>query len=81
MAAGRFADETFAVQIPQRKGPPIAFEKDEGVRGDTTAESIAKLKPAFDPAGSVTAANASSINDGAAALVIMSADKAKSLGV
>ncbi len=81
MAAGRFADETFAVEIPQRKGDPIRFDKDEGVRGDTTADSIAKLKPAFDPSGSVTAANASSINDGAAALVIMSADKAKALGV
>jgi acetyl-CoA C-acetyltransferase len=81
MAAGKFADEIFAVEIPQKKGASIRFDKDEGVRADTTADSIAKLKPAFDPAGSVTAANASSINDGAAALVIMSADKAKALGV
>jgi acetyl-CoA C-acetyltransferase len=81
MAAGKFNDEIFAVEIPQRKGAAIRFDKDEGVRADTTADSIAKLKPAFDPTGSVTAANASSINDGAAALVIMSADKAKALGV
>jgi acetyl-CoA C-acetyltransferase len=81
MQAGRFADETFAVMVPQKKGASIAFDKDENVRGDTTAESIAKLKPAFDPAGTVTAANASSINDGAAALVIMSAKKAKAMGV
>ncbi len=81
MAAGKFTDEIFAVDIPQKKGAPIRFDKDEGVRADTTADSIAKLKPAFDPNGSVTAANASSINDGAAALVIMSADKAKALGI
>ncbi len=81
MQAGKFATETFAVEIPQRKGAPVVFDKDENVRGDTTADSIAKLKPAFDPQGSVTAANASSINDGAAAVVVMSADKAKALGV
>jgi acetyl-CoA C-acetyltransferase len=78
---GRFDAEKFKVLIPQRKGEPIAFFEDENVRGDTTADSIAKLKPAFDPAGTVTAANASSINDGAAAVVVMSADKAKALGV
>jgi acetyl-CoA C-acetyltransferase len=80
-AAGKFAQETLAVEIPQKKGPAVKFDKDENVRGDTTADSIAKLKPAFDPQGTVTAANASSINDGAAALVVMSADKAKALGV
>jgi acetyl-CoA C-acetyltransferase len=79
--SGRFDAEKFAVRIPQKKGEPIAFTEDEGIRGDTTADSIAKLKPAFDPTGTVTAANASTINDGAAALVIMSADKAKQLGV
>ncbi len=78
---GRFDAEKFKVMIPQRKGDPIAFFEDETIRGDTTADSIAKLKPAFDPAGTVTAANASSINDGAAAVVVMSADKAKALGL
>lgn len=78
---GRFDAEKFAVKIPQKKGDPISFNEDENVRGDTTADSIAKLKPAFDPAGTVTAANASSINDGAAALVIMSADKAREMGL
>ncbi|MBL8860112.1 MAG: acetyl-CoA C-acetyltransferase [Planctomycetes bacterium] len=78
---GRFDAEKFKVMIPQRKGDPIAFFEDENVRGDTTADGIAKLKPAFDPAGTVTAANASSINDGAAALVVMSADKAKQMGL
>ncbi len=80
-AAGRFDAEKFTVKIAQRKGDPIAFTTDENVRGDTTADSIAKLKPAFDPNGTVTAANASSINDGAAAVVVMSAEKAKALGV
>ncbi len=79
-AAGRLDAEKFTVKIPQRKGDPIAFTTDEGIRGDTTAESIAKLKPAFQEGGTVTAANASQINDGAAALVVMSADKAKALG-
>ncbi len=80
-AAGKFDAEKFAVSIPQRKGDPIAFTTDETVRGDTTADSIAKLKPAFEATGTVTAANASSINDGASALVVMSADAAKKLGV
>lgn len=80
-AAGRLEAEKFAVMLPQKKGDPIAFKNDEGIRGDTTADGIAKMKPAFDPNGSVTAANASSINDGASAVVVMSADKAKALGV
>jgi len=80
-AAGKFDAEKFALKIPQKKGDPIVFTTDETVRGDTTADSIAKLKPAFDPAGTVTAANASSINDGAAAIVVMSADAAKKHGV
>ena len=80
-AAGKFDAEKFAVKIPQKKGDPVSFTTDETVRGDTTADAIAKLKPAFDPAGTVTAANASSINDGASALVIMSAEAAKKHGV
>jgi acetyl-CoA C-acetyltransferase len=80
-ASGKFDAEKFAVEIPQKKGEVLKFTTDETVRGDTTADSIAKLRPAFDPNGSVTAANASSINDGASALVVMSADKAKALGV
>jgi acetyl-CoA C-acetyltransferase len=68
-AAGFLEAEKFAVKIPQKKGEPLSFTTDEGVRGDTTADSIAKLKPAFQPdGGTVTAANASSINDGARAL-------------
>lgn len=80
-AAGKLDKERFTVVIPQRKGDPIQFKSDEQVRGDTTADSIAKLNPAFVKDGTVTAANASSINDGSAALVVMSADKAKQLGV
>jgi acetyl-CoA C-acetyltransferase len=80
-AAGRLDAEKFAVMLPQKKGEPIAFKTDENIRGDTTADGIAKMRPAFDPNGSVTAANASSINDGAAAVVVMSAEKAKALGV
>jgi acetyl-CoA C-acetyltransferase len=80
-AAGRFDAEKFAVQIPQKKGPPLSFTTDEGIRADSTAAGIAKLKPAFQKDGTVTAANASQINDGAAALVVMSGDRAKALGV
>ena len=77
IAAGRFDEEKLAVEVPQKKGPPVRFDVDEGVRADTTADSIAKLKPAFQEGGTVTAANSPSINDGAAALVIMSADAAR----
>jgi acetyl-CoA C-acetyltransferase len=80
-AAGRFDDEKFTVQVPQRKKDPIAFTTDETIREGMTPESIAKLRPAFKKDGTVTAANASAINDGAAVLVVMSADKAKQLGV
>jgi acetyl-CoA C-acetyltransferase len=80
-AAGRFDEEKFTVSIPQRKGDALAFKTDESIKADTTADGIAKLKPAFKDGGTVTAANASSINDGASALVVMSADKAKELGV
>ena len=81
VAAGRFKDEIFAVEIPQRKGDPIVFDQDENWRPGMTAESISGMRPAFKKDGTVTAANASSINDGAAALVVMSADKAKALGL
>jgi acetyl-CoA C-acetyltransferase len=81
-AAGRFDAEKFAVQVPQRKGEPIAFTTDETIRAETTAESIGKLRPAFQKeGGTVTAANASSINDGASALVVASAEKARALGL
>jgi acetyl-CoA C-acetyltransferase len=79
--AGRFKDEITPILIPQRKGDPIAFDTDEGPRAGTTAESLAKLKPAFKKDGSVTAGNASTLNDGAAAVVLMSAAKAEALGL
>ncbi len=79
--AGRFNDEITPILIPQRKGEPIAFAIDEQPRAGTTAESLAKLKPAFKKDGSVTAGNASSLNDGAAAVLLMSADKAAALGL
>lgn len=79
--AGRFKDEIVPVVIPQRKGDPIVFDTDEFPRFGTTAEKLAKLRPAFKKDGTVTAGNASGINDGAAALVVMSAEKAKELGV
>jgi acetyl-CoA C-acetyltransferase len=79
--AGRFADEIVPVEIPQRKGPPVVFEVDEFPRAGTTAESLAKLKPAFKKDGSVTAGNASGINDGAAAVMVMTAHMANRLGL
>ncbi|HDR9268087.1 TPA: acetyl-CoA C-acetyltransferase [Burkholderia vietnamiensis] len=79
--AGRFADEIVPVSIPQRKGEPLQFATDEFVRHGVTAESLAGLKPAFAKDGSVTAANASGLNDGAAAVLVMSAQKAQSLGL
>lgn len=81
IASGRFADEITPILIPQRKGEPIAFTTDEQPRAGTTAETLAKLKPAFKKDGSVTAGNASSLNDGAAAVLLMSASKAQSLGL
>lgn len=80
-AAGRFEAEKFAVPVPQRKGEPVPFDTDETIRAGMTAESIAKLRPAFKEGGTVTAANASAINDGASALVVMSATRARELGV
>ena len=78
---GKFKDEIVPVVIPKRKGDPIVFDTDEFPRFGTTAEKLAKLRPAFKKDGTVTAGNASGINDGAAALVVMSAEKAKELGV
>jgi acetyl-CoA C-acetyltransferase len=80
-AAGKFDDEIVPVEIPQRKGDPIIFNKDEFPRAGVTAEGLAKMRPAFDKEGSVTAANASGLNDGAAAVVVMSESKAKELGL
>ena len=80
-AAGRFKDEITPVTIPQRKGDPVVFDADEHINKKTTAEVLAGLKPAFDKAGSVTAGNASGINDGAAAVVVMTAKKAQALGL
>ncbi|MDD0844670.1 acetyl-CoA C-acetyltransferase [Pseudomonas sp. Gutcm_11s] len=79
--AGRFADEITPILIPSRKGDPVSFATDEQARAGTTAEALGKLKPAFKKDGSVTAGNASSLNDGAAAVLLMSADKAKALGL
>jgi acetyl-CoA C-acetyltransferase len=78
---GRFADEIVPVSIPQRKGEPLLFNEDEGVRPGTTVESLGKLKPAFRKDGTITAGNASQISDGAAAVVVMSRSKAEQLGV
>ncbi|MEL7558458.1 acetyl-CoA C-acetyltransferase [Stutzerimonas chloritidismutans] len=79
--AGRLREEITPIKIPQRKGEPLVFDVDEQPRAGTTAESLAKLKPAFKKDGSVTAGNASSLNDGAAAVLLMSAEKAKALGL
>jgi acetyl-CoA C-acetyltransferase len=79
--AGRFKDEIVGVSIPQRKGDPLVFDADEFINRKSNAEALAGLKPAFDKAGSVTAGNASGINDGAAALLVMSAAKARALGL
>ncbi|MDY0038694.1 MAG: acetyl-CoA C-acetyltransferase [Desulforhabdus sp.] len=78
---GSFKDEIVPVPLPQRKGEPILFDTDEHPRAGTTLEALARLKPAFTPDGTVTAGNASGINDGAAILVVMSASKAASLGL
>jgi acetyl-CoA C-acetyltransferase len=81
MDAGRFKDEIVAVPIAQRKGPPLLFDTDETPRRETSLEALAKLKPAFEAGGTVTAGNAPPISDGAAALVVMSASKAAELGL
>jgi acetyl-CoA C-acetyltransferase len=79
--AGRFVDEITPVFVPQKKAEPLRFEVDEQPRPGTTAEALARLRPAFKPDGSVTAGNASSLNDGAAAVLLMSANKARELGL
>ena len=79
--AGKFKDEIVPVMIPQRKGDPIAFANDEFVKAGTTLDSVSGLKAAFAKDGSVTAANASGLNDGAAAVLVMTAERAKSLGL
>ena len=78
---GLFDDEVVGVTIPQRKGDPIEFKTDEGIRADTTAESLSKLRPAFSKDGTITAASSSQISDGAAAVVVMSKAKAQELGL
>ncbi len=79
--AGRFKDEIVPVAIPQRKGDPVVFDADEFINRKTSAQALAGLKPAFDKTGTVTAGNASGINDGAAGVVLMSAAKATALGL
>ncbi len=79
--AGKFKDEIVAVNIPQRKGDPVVFDKDEFINRKTNAEGLAGLRPAFDKAGGVTAGNASGLNDGAAAVMVMTAKKAAALGL
>jgi acetyl-CoA C-acetyltransferase len=79
--AGKFKSEIVPVSIPQRKGDPVVFDADEFINKKTTAEVLAGLRPAFDKAGSVTAGNASGINDGAAGVVVMTAKKAAALGL
>ena len=76
-----FKDEILPVSIPQKKGAPVVVDRDESIRADTTAESLAKLKPAFKKDGTVTAGNAPGVNDGAAALVVMAAERAQALGL
>jgi acetyl-CoA C-acetyltransferase len=78
---GAFKDEILPISIPQKKGDPIVIDRDEPIRPDTTAESLKALKPAFKKDGSVTAGNAPGVNDGASALVVMAAERAKSLGL
>jgi acetyl-CoA C-acetyltransferase len=80
-AEGRFKDEILPVSIPQKSGSPIVFDRDESIRADTTVASLAMLKPAFKKDGTVTAGNAPPVNDGASALVVMSAERARELGV
>lgn len=78
---GVFADEVVPVNIPQRKGDPLQFSEDEGIRANTTADSLASLKPAFRKDGTITAGSASQISDGAAAVVVMNKAKAQELGL
>jgi len=79
--AGRFKEEIVPVEVPQRKGPPIIFDTDECPRRDTSMEKLARLRPAFEEGGMVTAGNSPGITDGAAAVVVMSREKAEELGI
>jgi acetyl-CoA C-acetyltransferase len=79
--SGLFEAEITPVEIPQRKGDPVVFSQDEGIRGETTAESLGRLRPAFAKDGTITAGSASQISDGAAAVVVMSKAKAEELGL
>jgi acetyl-CoA C-acetyltransferase len=81
IAAGKFADEIVPITIPQRKGDPVVISTDEGVRGNTTMDSLATLKPAFEKDGAITAGNASQLSDGASAVVVMSKKAAEARGV
>lgn len=78
---GVYDDEVVPVPIPQRKGDPVLFAEDEGIRADTTAESLSRLRPAFRKDGTITAGNSSQISDGAAAVIVMSKEKAQALGL
>lgn len=78
---GLFSDEILPVAIPRRNGPPVRFDRDESIRADTSIESLATLKPAFKSGGTVTAGNAPPVNDGASALVVMSSERARALGL
>jgi acetyl-CoA C-acetyltransferase len=78
---GAFADEILPISLPARKGPPVVVSRDESIRADTTVETLARLKPAFNKNGTVTAGNAPGVNDGASALVVMAEERARSLGV
>jgi acetyl-CoA C-acetyltransferase len=80
-AEGAFKDEMLPIAIPQKKGDPIVVDRDESIRADTTAGTLAALKPAFRKDGTVTAGNAPGVNDGASALVVMASERAKSLGL
>jgi acetyl-CoA C-acetyltransferase len=79
--SGRMAQEVVPVEIPQRKGDPVVVARDEGIRPDTTAESLGRLKPAFKPSGTITAGNASQISDGGAAVVVTTKEWAEQFGV
>src|SRR5699024_1392519 len=78
---GKFKDEIVPISIPKRKGDPVIFDTDEYIKPDTTTEKLSNLRPAFKKDGSVTAGNASGINDGAAAALVMSRKKAEELGL
>lgn len=79
--AGRLAEEVVSVEVPKRKGDPVRFDRDEGIRAETSAEDLARLRPAFTADGTVTAGNASQISDGAAAVIVMSDERAGQLGL